>query len=96
MFLFRIMVGAVAPLNRSALWPGCPHTTNPTPDAQQPTSRSPTEPTTPDSNTNNEPTPPYVTAELTADPSPHRDIRRLLRRRERFRSGIDFIQARPT
>jgi len=60
MFLFRIMVGAVAPLNR------------------------------------NEPTPPYVTAELNADPSRHRDIRRLLRRRERLRSRIDIIGARPT
>ena len=55
-FLFGIMVGAVAPLELRALWTGSPRTAATTPDAQLPTWHSPTEPATPDSNTNSEPT----------------------------------------
>ena len=55
-FLFGIMVGAVAPLELSALWTGSRRTAATTLDAQLPTWRSPTEPATPDSNTNSEPT----------------------------------------
>ena len=55
-FLFGIMVGAVAPLELSVLWTGAPRTAATTPDAQRPTWRSPTEPATPGSNTNSEPT----------------------------------------
>lgn len=42
MFLFRIMVGAVAPLELSVLWTGARRTADTTPDAQRPTWRSPT------------------------------------------------------
>jgi hypothetical protein len=57
-FLFRIMVGAVGPLELRRLLTGCLHTTGTTPDAQRPGWRSPCESAIPGSNTNNEPMPP--------------------------------------
>ena len=51
-FLFGIMVGAVAPLLT-----GSPRTADTTPDAQRSTWRSSTKSATPGSNTNSEPTP---------------------------------------
>jgi hypothetical protein len=59
-FLFGIMVGAVALLELSVLWTGARRTADTTPAAQRPASdvkwRSPTKSATPGSNTNSEPT----------------------------------------
>jgi hypothetical protein len=55
MFLLRIMVGVVAPLESSVLWTGR-HTADTQPLTSNVKRRSTTEPATPDSNTNSEPT----------------------------------------
>ena len=60
LFLFGIVVGAVALLELRVLLAGARRTAGPRPDAQRPASnakwRSSTEPATPGSNTNSEPT----------------------------------------